>query len=65
LNGIQFTGLLISVSAMVLNFMGKSNKAGHGHHTETVKPDVLTEEMQRMLEDEDPEEGEVELANRK
>jgi UDP-galactose transporter B1 len=65
LNGVQFTGLLISVTAMVLNFMGKSNTAGHGH-TESVKPETaLTEEMQRML-DEDPDDGDVELAtNRK
>lgn len=64
LNGIQFIGLLISVTAMVLNFMGKSSKSGHGHHGEPEKRDVLTEEMQRML-DEDPEEGEVQLSNRK
>eukprot|EP00980_Cylindrotheca_fusiformis_P004076 scaffold880_cov132-Cylindrotheca_fusiformis.AAC.72 len=64
LNGIQFTGLLISVTAMVLNFVGKSKKSGHGQHGEPQKPDVLTEEMQRML-DEDPEEGDVEMSNRK
>ena len=63
---IQFTGLVISVTAMVLNFMGKSKKPGHGNIVEPAKPDHLAEEMQRMLDyPEDPEEGDVELANRK
>ena len=65
LNGVQFTGLLIAVAAMVLNFMGKSNKGGHGHgHGE---PEPPKEEMQKMLADyqDDPDEGDVELANRR
>lgn len=65
LNGVQFAGLMIAVTAMVLNFMGKNNKSGHGHHGgEPSRSDALTEEMQRMLDD-DLEEGEVELSNRK
>jgi UDP-galactose transporter B1 len=66
LNGIQFTGLCISVGAMVLNFMGKSKKGGHGHgHGEPPKEQVA-EEMQSMIDyREEPEEGDVELADRK
>ena len=37
LNGIQVSGLVISVTAMVMNFMGKSKKGGHGHHTQHTK----------------------------
>mmetsp|Transcript_14866 Transcript_14866/g.36066 ORF Transcript_14866/g.36066 Transcript_14866/m.36066 type:complete len:522 (-) Transcript_14866:2937-4502(-) len=65
LNGVQFSGLVIAVTAMVLNFMGKNKKSGHGHHgAEPTRSDALTEEMQRMLDD-DLEEGEVELPSRK
>ena len=33
LNGIQVGGLVLSVTAMVMNFMGKSKKGGgHGHN---------------------------------
>jgi UAA transporter family. len=31
LNGVQVTGLIISVAAMVMNFMGKKKGGGHGH----------------------------------
>lgn len=62
LNGTQFTGLLISVSAMVLNFMGKSKKGGHGHAVEPPKQDHLSEEMQRILDyPEETEEGDLEM----
>lgn len=65
LNGVQFTGLLIAVLSMVMNFMGKNKKSGHGHHDpEPNRSAALTEEMQRMLDD-DLEEGEVELPSRK
>lgn len=31
LNGVQVTGLIISVASMVMNFMGKKKGGGHGH----------------------------------
>jgi len=52
LNGIQVGGLVVSVTAMVMNFMGKSKKGhGHGHHdTHQRKEDPHEdEEMQKML----------------
>ncbi len=72
LNGIQVGGLIISVSAMVMNFMGKSKKGhGHGHHdTHQPKEDSHEdEEMQKMLneyqDEEEEEDGqEIELARR-
>merc|ERR1711982_90706 len=53
LNGIQVSGLIISVTAMVMNFMGKSKKGDHGHHNTPHKKDNEKdhedEEMQKML----------------
>ena len=47
LNSVQFTGLLISVGAMVLNFWGKKQKAPH---TVTAVPDEEDdEELEKML----------------
>jgi UDP-galactose transporter B1 len=64
LNGVQFTGLLVSVTAMLMNFMGKSKKGGHGH--QEPPKDQLAEEMQRMIDYQDnPDEGDVELAPHK
>jgi len=69
LNGVQVSGLLISVTAMVMNFMGKSKKGGgHGHHG-PAKEDERSqedEEMQKMLSEyQDEEENrEIELARR-
>ncbi len=72
LNGVQVSGLVISVTAMVMNFMGKSKKGGHGHHdTHHTKEDEKEhedEEMQKMLseyQDEEEEDQEIELSNRK
>lgn len=66
LNGIQSIGLLISVTAMVLNFMGKSKKGG-GHGASQPKNEPLPEDMQKMLSEyqDEPEEseGDVELAS--
>jgi UDP-galactose transporter B1 len=76
LNGVQALGLVISVGAMVMNFMGKSKKGGHsggghgdgGHHgSEQSTPptqDQLPEDMQKMLSEyqDEPEGGDVELA---
>ncbi|CAJ1966822.1 unnamed protein product [Cylindrotheca closterium] len=64
LNGVQFTGLVVAVMAMVLNFTGKNKKSGHGHHGDEPRSDALTEEMQKMLDD-DLEDGDVELPSRK
>jgi UDP-galactose transporter B1 len=65
LNGIQVTGLAISVTSMVMNFMGKSKKGGHGHgHNDHQTKEEESEEMQKILaeyHDED-EEGDLELA---
>ena len=68
LNGIQFTGLCVSVGAMVLNFMGKSKKGGHGGHGGHGEPpkEATAEEMQSMIDYRDEnEDGDVELAGRK
>lgn len=71
LNGIQVSGLVLSVTAMVMNFMGKSKKGGHGHHdaqhTKGEK-EHEDEEMQRMLseyQDEVEEDQEIEVTHRK
>lgn len=74
LNGIQISGLVVSVTAMVMNFLGKSKKGGgHGHHGETQttkeqqEKEHEDEEMRKMLteyqdEEEEDGEGDVELA---
>jgi solute carrier family 35 (UDP-galactose transporter), member B1 len=62
LNGVQFTGLTVSVASMVMNFMGKKGKkkkGGHGdgdgshgdggHGSKPEAPPHLSEEMQNML----------------
>jgi UDP-galactose transporter B1 len=70
LNGIQISGLVVSVTSMVMNFMGKSKKGGHGHggHADAHNKEEETEEMQQILaeyHDEDEDEGDVELAGQK
>lgn len=70
LNGVQFSGLVISVAAMVLNFWGKGGgKGGHGHGPPKEEPTPeQQEEMRSMLDNkewEDEPEGDVELANAK
>jgi UDP-galactose transporter B1 len=58
LNSLQFTGLMISITAMVMNFWGKKGGGGggHGHQNEsgtsTPKTANMPEEMQKMLDDE-------------
>jgi UDP-galactose transporter B1 len=49
LNGIQFSGLVLSVTAMVLNFWGKNKNGGHGGK-EAPTQQVVPEEMQRFLD---------------
>jgi len=66
LNGIQVSGLIISVTAMVMNFMGKSTKGGgHGHGgTQNNKEhgkEQEDEELQKMLDYQDEEEGDIEI----
>jgi UDP-galactose transporter B1 len=70
LNGIQVSGLVVSVTAMVMNFMGKSKKGGGhghgGHHEEPPNKEEDSEELQQILaeyHDIDEEEGDVELAS--
>lgn len=72
LNGIQISGLVVSVTAMVMNFMGKSKKGGGGHghggHEKTNKDEENDEEMRKILaeyHDEEEEDGDVELARQK
>jgi UDP-galactose transporter B1 len=62
LNSTQLFGLVISVGAMVMNFMGKSKKSddghgggGHGNHG----PKQLPDEMAKMLDDHDDDEDDV------
>jgi UDP-galactose transporter B1 len=69
LNGIQVSGLVVSVTAMVMNFMGKSKKGGHGHghHGQENKESEQDEEeeMRKILadyHDEVEEDGDVEFA---
>jgi len=60
LNAVQFTGLAVSVGAMIANFWGKK-KGGHGHGGPPPPP--ADEELQKMLGDDEEEEvGDVELA---
>ena len=70
LNGIQVSGLFISVTAMVMNFLGKSKKGvGHGHgeaqNTKEHEKEHEDEEMQKMLSEyQDEEDGEIELSGK-
>lgn len=60
LSATQFVGLLISVGSMVMNFWGKKNKKGHGHASPpSAAPEE--EEIQKLLDDEIGEDGDVEL----
>ena len=69
LNAIQGTGLLISVTAMVLNFGGKKKGGGdhgHGGPSAPVSDSIAPEELEKMLnedeqEGDDEEHGELEL----
>jgi solute carrier family 35 (UDP-galactose transporter), member B1 len=72
LNGVQFSGLVISVASMVLNFWGKGGGkggGGHGHGPPKEEPTPeQQEEMRSMLDNKDwvdEPEGDVELANSK
>jgi UDP-galactose transporter B1 len=62
LNGIQFTGLLISVLSMLMNFWKKKEKKADP----ILESGPLPEEMQQMLgeyKDEEEDAGDVELAS--
>jgi len=66
LNGIQFTGLLISVGAMVMNFWRKKEKKSEPF--KVLDSNELPDEMKGMLgeyKDEAEEVGDVELATTK
>uniref|UniRef100_A0A7S1Y487 Sugar phosphate transporter domain-containing protein n=1 Tax=Grammatophora oceanica TaxID=210454 RepID=A0A7S1Y487_9STRA len=70
LNGVQCSGLVVAVSAMVLNFWGKKGgKGGHGHggggHGSGPSAPAKEEEMQKFLDSppaETQEDGDVEMA---
>lgn len=65
LNSVQVTGLAISVASMVMDFMGKQKKGGgHGHGGSPPPIAPSSEELEKMLGDEDDEDeaGDVELA---
>jgi UDP-galactose transporter B1 len=72
LNGIQVSGLVISVTAMIMNFMGKSKKGGghgHGHgepqNAKEHEKEHEDEEMQKMLNEyRDEDEEEIELSRK-
>lgn len=63
LNGIQATGLMISVGAMVLNLWGKKKGGGHGHGhgNDAPSPGISQEEMEKMLDEEQGSDGDLEL----
>jgi solute carrier family 35 (UDP-galactose transporter), member B1 len=71
LNGMQVGGLVVSVTAMVMNFLGKSKKGGghgHGGHGQSTKDEENDEEMRKILaeyHDEEDDNGDVELAPQK
>jgi len=52
LNGVQFTGLVISVGSMIMNFWGKGGKkgGGHGHGDKPEGNGNGEEERQKMLD---------------
>lgn len=60
LSATQFVGLLISVGSMVMNFWGKKNKKNHGHEPLPVAAPE-EEEIQKLLDEESGEDGDVEL----
>lgn len=64
LNSVQVAGLMIAITAMVLNFWGK--KSGHGHHGPPPAPlpaGVDRSEMAKILQDphEEEEDGDIEM----
>jgi len=69
MNSVQFTGLVISIGSMVMDFFGKRQKKKDHGHVETKGPpgSAVPEEMEKMLAEE--EEGEagadVELATKR
>lgn len=66
INSVQLMGLAISVASMIMNFMGKQKKGGGGHGGPP-PPIAPSEELEKMIgdEDEDEEAGDVELAVQK
>lgn len=67
LNAIQSTGLIISVTSMVLDFWGKKKGGGHGHSDPSppASDSIAPEELQKMLNEDDQgddeEQGQLEL----
>ncbi|GKY98453.1 hypothetical protein MPSEU_000802700 [Mayamaea pseudoterrestris] len=65
LNSTQCFGLVVSVGAMVMNFMGKSKKGGGHGGDHGPKLLEVSEEMTKMLDERDDEDDGVELAGGK
>ena len=63
------SGLIISVTAMVMNFMGKSKKGGGNGHSEMRSnkehgKEHEDEEMQKIIEYQEEEDSEIELSRK-
>lgn len=66
LNSVQFTGLVICVGSMVIEFMGKKSKGGSGHGDHGPPTEAQPDEMEKMLDVHNGQgEGDVELAKSK
>lgn len=65
LNAIQSLGLLISVTSMVMNFMGKKKGGGHHHGGHAPKQET-SDEMEKLVADTDEDDfGDLELSEKK
>lgn len=70
INSTQSFGLVVSISAMIMNFAGKKGKGGHGHghgggHANKSDKDISSEETKPMLlESENHNEGDIELGKK-
>eukprot|EP00594_Rhizosolenia_setigera_P003045 CAMPEP_0178946118 /NCGR_PEP_ID=MMETSP0789-20121207/4110_1 /TAXON_ID=3005 /ORGANISM="Rhizosolenia setigera, Strain CCMP 1694" /LENGTH=302 /DNA_ID=CAMNT_0020626079 /DNA_START=223 /DNA_END=1132 /DNA_ORIENTATION=+ len=70
INSTQSFGLVVSISAMIMNFAGKKGKGGHGHghgggHANKSEKDISSEETKPMLlESENHNEGDIELGKK-
>jgi UDP-galactose transporter B1 len=60
LGPIQFLGLVLSVGAMVLNFVGKKDKHGH-HHGPPKEDPASVEELQKILDNDTFQDRDVEM----
>jgi solute carrier family 35 (UDP-galactose transporter), member B1 len=64
LSGVQFTGLVVAVASMVMNFWSKSGGGGHSHGTPEAPPDEIRKMLaEPHLDEEDEEEGNLQLVD--